>query len=59
MMGHNQNPHVKKKNKDKGQPVPVAVNSEGYFAPSKSNTEALNEFKNHYTMTIFVKWRYF
>ncbi|MEE6449207.1 MULTISPECIES: hypothetical protein [Bacillaceae] len=45
-MGHNQNPHVKKKNKNKGQPTPAAVNSEGYFAPSKSNTEALNEVKN-------------
>jgi hypothetical protein len=47
-MGHNQNPHahVKKKKKDNGVPAPVAVNSEGYFAPSKSNTEALNEVKN-------------
>lgn len=46
-MGHNQNPHahVKKKKQNNGQPEPVAVNSEGYFAPSKSNTEALNEVK--------------
>ncbi|MFF2878462.1 hypothetical protein ACFVR2_19285 [Gottfriedia sp. NPDC057991] len=44
-MGHNQNPHVKKKNINKGQPIPAAVNSEGYFAPSKSNTEGLNEVK--------------
>jgi hypothetical protein len=43
-MGHNQNPHVKKKHK-KGLPEPAAVNSEGYFAPSKSNTEALDEVK--------------
>lgn len=45
-MGHNQNPHahVRKKNK-KAVPDAAVVNSEGYFAPSKSNTEALNEVK--------------
>ncbi|WP_179194764.1 hypothetical protein [Bacillus sp. EAC] len=45
-MGNNQNPHVKKKKQNSGIPEPAAVNSEGYFAPKKSNAEALNEVKN-------------
>jgi hypothetical protein len=44
-MGNNQNPHVKKKKQNKFEEEIAVVNTEGYFAPRKSNTEALNEVK--------------
>lgn len=46
-MGNNQDPHVKKKKHADGQhqEQTAVVNTEGYFAPKKSNTEALNDIK--------------
>lgn len=47
-MGNNQDPYVTKKKHADGQykEQTAVVNTEGYFAPKKSNTEALNNVKN-------------